>query len=188
MSGVMGVDPSLTSTGLAHWSPTDGWDTGRVVTKGTDKDTGHTTGARLDRIVAGVNGSVDRWRPDLILVERPAFSSATGHAADRGGLFHLLTRSWRDLGTPHAYVNSQARICYAVGKFRGSKDEVMAAAIRRYVDADIIDNNTADAVVLAAMGARWWYGPHVLPAVPDPPLANRRALSDDHVDWPSRPQ
>jgi Holliday junction resolvasome RuvABC endonuclease subunit len=181
MSGVMGVDPSLTSTGLAHWSPADGWDCGLVETK--PAPTYRATGARLDRIVAQVEQARYRWNPALVVIEVPAMSRATGHAADRGGLFHLLTKAWRDAGDVDvAYADPQGRICWAVGKFAGSKDAVMAAAIRRYTDAPITNNDTADATILAAMGVWHRYGEDMGGTLPAPNADCRRGLN--RVEWP----
>ena len=66
---------------------------------------------------------------------------------------------------------------YATGRGNAAKDEVLAAVVRRYPHADINGNDIADAVVLAAMGARHREAPieNSLPAL------NASALAK--VNW-----
>jgi crossover junction endodeoxyribonuclease RuvC len=183
--GVVGIDPSLTSTGLAHWAPGAGWDTTRIVTKGTNSDTYFQTERRLDRIVVGVGSFISNHGASLAVLEWPAYSSNTGHAADRAGLFWIIARSisreWP--GVRLAYCDPRVRIKYALGKKVGSKDQVMAAAIKRYDDALIRNFDEADAVLLAAMGVRWKYNAGVWQWCTDkPPQACRDAVP--MVQWP----
>ena len=51
-------------------------------------------------------------------------------------------------------VPPSCRAKYATGKGNAGKDEVLLAASRRYPHAPIVGNDDADAVVLAAIGAR----------------------------------
>ena len=51
-------------------------------------------------------------------------------------------------------VPPAVRAKYATGKGNAGKDEVLLAASRRYPHAPIVGNDDADAVVLAAIGAR----------------------------------
>ena len=48
----------------------------------------------------------------------------------------------------------QSRAKYATGRGNAPKDQVLAATIKRYPHLDIIDNNAADAVLLASAGLR----------------------------------
>jgi len=63
-----------------------------------------------------------------------------------------------DTTTAHAtelvIVPPSLRMKYATGKGNAQKDAVLAAAIRRFPDVDISGNDTADAVILAAIGCR----------------------------------
>ena len=47
-----------------------------------------------------------------------------------------------------------SRATYATGKDNAGKDAVLAAVVRRYPDVDVTGNDEADALVMAAMGAR----------------------------------
>jgi crossover junction endodeoxyribonuclease RuvC len=48
---------------------------------------------------------------------------------------------------------NRAKFC--TGRGNAAKDEVLAAAIKRWPELDIADNNQADALILAMMGAQW---------------------------------
>lgn len=80
-------------------------------------------------------------------------------------------------GHPIAEVPPANLKRYAVGKGNAAKDEVLAAAIR-YLHADITGNDIADAVVLAAIGARH-LGQPIEGALPQ---ANLTAM--DKINWP----
>ena len=81
------------------------------------------------------------------------------------------------LGYPIAVVPPNVLKVYATGKGNASKAAVMLAAARRYPWADIVDDNTADAMVLYAMGLDW-LGYQMEPV----PQKNRDALAS--VAWP----
>lgn len=168
------MDPSLTGTGLALW---DGrWDTATIVTKPAP---GHVaTLARLERIV----DEVVRFTlgSNLVVIEVPTMGGTSGrgsHAVDRSGLFWLLVAALAARGTPVAYVVSSQRQKFATSKGNASKATVMASAIKRYADADIHNDNEADAVVLAAMGAHWLGDPAA--SVPQ-----THVVALDKVEWP----
>lgn len=153
----MGLDLSLTGTGVSSWSPLDGWSRDTIRSVGHNTDTYDQTASRLATIVARIEVLRSDTDPVLVVIETPAFSSASGHARDRAGLFWLvvmtLRADWPEVSI--AFCPPNTRIRYALGKGSGSKDEVLAAVIKRYPDADVRNNNEADAVLLAAMGARW---------------------------------
>jgi crossover junction endodeoxyribonuclease RuvC len=92
--------------------------------------------------------------PDLALIETPAQSSTTGHAHDRSGLWWQVVEMLYQMNIPTMEVGIGKIKIYAKGNGVGAKDEIMAAAIRRYLEVPISNNNEADAFVLAALGAR----------------------------------
>jgi hypothetical protein len=68
---------------------------------------------------------------------------------------------------------------YATGKGMIAKDAVLAAVVRRYVGIDVTCNDEADALILAAMGAR-----HLGQPIEDSlPLTHLAAM--DNVHWPA---
>lgn len=155
MTTIVGVDPSLTSLGLAV---TDGMTikTARVRTRGSTADSLRQRGMRQDKIVASVMEFVDKHDAGLVVIEGPSYGSKFGHPHDRSGLWWAIVKTL--LANPGCHVVEVPpvnRIKYATGKGRADKDVVLAAAIRRYPQADITGNDVADAVILAAMGARY---------------------------------
>lgn len=188
---VMGIDPSLTGTGLAGWNGQT-WRRHTIESKGRNVDTYFDTSRRLDRIVVRVEAFLDDFAPDLVVMEYPAYSSDTGHASDRAGLFWLTAKAVekRWPGTALAFADPRARIGYALAKFSGNKDAVLAAAIKRFPDADIRNNNEADAVLDVALGCRWLYTQPgiVIPpdwALPDTKAPTRLTEVLRRVQWPA---
>ena len=58
------------------------------------------------------------------------------------------------MAAPILTVPPPTRAMFATGRGNAGKDEVLAAAIRRYPAWGIAGNDIADATVLAAIGAR----------------------------------
>jgi len=71
----------------------------------------------------------------------------------------------------------KVRAIYATGKAL-DKDQVLAAVVRRYPNVPIGNNNEADALILAAMGARKLGHPYE----PSLPQTHLRAM--DGAEWP----
>jgi crossover junction endodeoxyribonuclease RuvC len=162
--GIIGIDPSLTGAGVAlirtSWS-IEGETTPQfgVHTFGRPGKKGEPLQKRLKRLetlcdeIRGVVTS-EMESPDLALIESPAPNQNSGSHHDRSGLWWFLVRMFDRLGITVMEVPIQTVKKYALGKGVGSKDQVMAAAIRRYPDVPISNNNESDAWVLAAIGAR----------------------------------
>jgi crossover junction endodeoxyribonuclease RuvC len=142
---VVGVDPSMTATGIAT---ADGCET--ITSKSLGKSaTGVDELRRLQRIVVQ---TVDACRDaDLVVIEVPAFSSVTGKSTDRAGL-HWLIRDRLDVERiPVALVITSSLKKYATGKGNAGKDEVLIAVVQR-LPIHVANNNEADAATLLAMG------------------------------------
>ena len=177
---VVGADLSLTSTGLADSRGR----TDRVRTKpSSDVPATVRRLASISRNVhsfatmtAGEDG-VDGLRyaadpADLVVVEGPSFASTGGQQHTRGGLWWSVVDAlhWSDL--PILVVPPTVLKTYATGKGNAGKDEVLAAVVKRYPAWDVTGNDIADAVVLAAIGARLLGHP-----VDDLPKTHLRALA-----------
>jgi len=157
---VVGIDLSLTSTGLAEirWGDPGGGRTHTVCTRrvesnGRADDTLADRQKRLHRLLR----SVYDWAggADLVVIEGPAFSRTTGHMHDRSGLWWMVVDYLtEEFGSLIVEVTPTSRCRYATGKGNAGKDQVLAAAVKRYPDVDVTGNDIADALVLAAMGAR----------------------------------
>jgi crossover junction endodeoxyribonuclease RuvC len=178
---VIGLDLSLTSTGLAWAGIDDGalvvTRTHRIRSTGTkDAPLGDRHG-RLRKLVGDlchVIGYVD-----LLVVEAPSFGSVHGSQHDRSGLWWLTLDRIHEDGRARNVVEvpPTCRAKYATGKGNASKDQVLAAAVKRFHDWDITGNDVADAVILAAMGAR-----HLGHPIDQMPAAHLTAM--DAVRWP----
>lgn len=157
MTRIIGVDPSLTGTGLAILDPgappiTD------VIKIPVPK--GATLAQRADRI-ASLTRFVVRCAAavptELAVVEGPSYGSAAAQSGhhERGGLWWSLIAGLLAADVPVAVVPPSCRAMYATGKGNASKDAVVMAVARRWPDVVLDSNDAADALVLAALGARY---------------------------------
>ena len=162
---VAAIDSSLSNTGLArleivdHGPDTDGqrkgvWTTMTVKSEPAKDTQYHPGQLKRMRLISKQMGLFIA-DADMVVMEAPAFSRGNGMAHERAGLWWMLYAAAGAVmhGDP-LVILPNLRAKYATGKGTAGKDEVMLAASRRYADAPIRNNNEADAVVLAAMGAR----------------------------------
>lgn len=146
---VLGVDLSLTSTGLAGIAVESEGQVHVETERVQPRTKGHD---RLEEILTTVVRAA--VTAQLVVLEGLAFA-AHDTGRQQAGLSWLLRHElWRE-GVPVALVPPANRIQYALGKGVGGKDLVLAAAVLRYREHVTLDgNDTADAMVLAAMGSR----------------------------------
>lgn len=169
---VTGIDPSLTALGLATAYPA-----GDIVAHTvTPRDSGC---ARLDQLRDHARTHVDLYT--LVVIEGPSHGSPAagrqrGHH-ERAGLWWLLTWTLWRLDIDVAVCPPATLKKWATGKGTASKDQVLLAVERRFPTAAVVNNNEADAAVLAAIGA------HALGWLPEQPQYSRDALLK--VQWPS---
>jgi Holliday junction resolvasome RuvABC endonuclease subunit len=159
MAVVVGIDVSLTSTGIAVA------DAGRIVhtrairTKALPKEQKADLGAICRRILSvldAVQGTVLAYRPALVVIEAPSHGSRFGSPHERSGLWWLIVSWLEDRATDVAQVAPTARAKYGTGRGNADKEQVHKAVQTNYGtdDLPIKTNDEADAVLLAAMGAR----------------------------------
>ncbi|MFF3493765.1 hypothetical protein ACFYWS_20700 [Streptomyces sp. NPDC002795] len=178
---VIGIDPSLTCTGIAG----DGWaDALRC------KGRGHH---RLRWLRSEVR---QRTRmADLVVIEGAAYGrgAQAGHH-ELAGLWWQITQDLWERRIPYAVANPHARTIYATGHAYPAKDapKEKRARIAKGMVRDAVAErygiecegpgryDKADAFILAAMGLHWAGWP--LTVVPD---SHRRALGA--VAWPDLP-
>lgn len=151
-----GLDLSLTATGVASTDPptlrTVRTKRGVSMLAPADqimRDDLRRIAAILDDLTEA--GALAR-QSDLLVIEGPSLGqSRQAGEHTRAGLWWMTVASARCpvLVVPPAKVK-----VYATGKGTSAKDAVMAAVIRRYPTWPVADNNQADALVLAAIGAR----------------------------------
>lgn len=162
---IVGIDLSLTGTGLAEYDLDDGqFLTHTYGTKGKKTDTYAMRGTRLadmaDYIVDWITaGDSD---PVLAVIEGPSYGSVNGSQHDRSGLWWLVTSGLQAEDIPVLVVAPRTRAKYATGSGAAKKDVVLAHVVEQYADVTesrIANDNEADALTLAAMGARYWGEP-----------------------------
>lgn len=167
---VAGVDPSMTSTGVAVgfnpavW-PADPWKLDRVQSKpdqwasGPKDGKGKRTTLWRDRYLRmeNVADRVAMLVPDrsLVFLEAPSYGSDGAGTWDRAGLWWMIYEVLAVTGQCEVVpVTPAQRMIYATGTGRASKDSVLSAVVKRYAQLDVTGNDVADAVVFAAMAAR----------------------------------
>lgn len=148
---VGGLDLSLTDTGVAVITAAGTITVQRVRSAGKKTDSLEMKARRFEKhadiICATVAACAD------VVVESPAYGMPQG-AVDLGGLRWLVLTRLVAAGHRVHEINPMHVKKYATGQTRSDKDVVLAAVVKRYPQADVTNNNTADAVVLAAMLAR----------------------------------
>ena len=161
MPRILGIDPSLTSTGLARvdvdpsrmrgHSEAVAIETARVPSKPTGK-TYFDTALRIAAIASQVHMATKDI--DLAVIEGPAFSSQGQGVHSRYWLWGKVYDALLTCNVPILVVTPNQRCKYITGKGNAGKDMVLAAAIKRWPEVDLGGNDEADALVLAAIGAR----------------------------------
>lgn len=190
---VIGIDPSLTGTGIAHIDTDDQTtvETHTVSSKGKRDDDWYTRLTRIECLAGEIVHHAHHLHPDvpddpamdftadLVVIEAPSLGQARqGGVLDRHGLWWAILARLTAAGVSYACVSPAARAKYATGKGNAGKDTVLLAVARRYPRVDVQDNNQADALVLATMGAD-----HLGTPLTDLPKAHRDALAK--VAWPA---
>lgn len=185
MTTVVGLDLSLTSTGVAivdNTGPDLRIQLHRVRSAGREDATLDQRRTRLREITDEITRQIHAALfddPDLVVIEGPSYNQhAQRGQHDRSGLWWTVVAGLSNYG-PLAEVPPTLRAKYATGRGNAHKDAVLAATVHRY-PVEITGNDTADALILAAMGAR-----HLgQPIEPGPlPLTHESAVHAVH--WPA---
>jgi crossover junction endodeoxyribonuclease RuvC len=173
---VVGLDLSLTSTGIVHVDDGGGIAQRRLRPKIVGLE-------RLDFIAQSVAQTVSPILgvgADLVVMEGPAFGAKGSAYHQLAGLWWIARHRLWSMEIPVAVASPFELKKYATGKGNAGKDEVLACAVRRFpqVPAEVLNNDIADALWLAAMGAR--HLGHPIDAVPASHLT-----AMDKVQWPA---
>ena len=135
---VLGIDSSLTATGLA-WP--DSARTAKTRTRYWD---------RIEFILDQVGVELAK-APRLVVMEGPAFGAAGQSYHQTAGLWWLIAREvWRN-GIPVAIAPPSSIKKFATGKGNADKDAMMLATARTFDWFDG-DNNASDALWCAQIG------------------------------------
>lgn len=154
-TAIVGIDPSLTSTGIAIQYGDNQITTDRIRSTGKKTDTWNMRNNRITKLAHTTTSKIPH--NSLIIIEAPSYGSISTSAHDRSGLWWTIYKKLIDKDCDIIPVAPAQRMMYATGKGGGkdaSKDIVLAHTIRRYPQIDITGNDIADAVIFLAIGAR----------------------------------
>ena len=159
MVSILGIDPSLTATGLAvltlgppgYWV----WETLEVA---KTKLKGHQRIEHIRRRLLEALKNTDDG--DLIVIEGPSFGSRGPGHHEIAGLWWILRHDiyalQSQLGQRRvAIVPPKTRAMYAASSGNADKNSVLESVRTRFPEEDVTDHNIADAMIFATMGARW---------------------------------
>lgn len=173
MPRIIGVDTSLTRTGLARIDVVGSLPPTIELWSVKSAAVGERWDARHDRIheLATEVGKAFDGFPSLVVIESPAYGSNTGSIHDRAWFWGQVYHEARSRGIPVLTASPSGRMKYITGSGRADKDVVLAAAIKRWPSVDITNNDEADALIVGAMGARVLGHP-----IDDVPLGHQEAI------------
>lgn len=136
---VLGIDPSLTSLGVATPDGTESW-----------QPKGLRGAERLAYFWHKLGDTLSLWTPDIVCLEGYAYS-ARGNSYDLGELGGILRLRLFMRSIPVVLIAPTQRAKFATGKGNASKDEVVSAVTHRSGRL-FVNSDEADAWVLREMG------------------------------------
>lgn len=168
---VIGLDLSITATGIAHAD-------GRCSTVGGKADRGDRRLVDIAEAVTFAIG-IDGWltKNTLVVIED---IPTHAHGAGITAMVHGAVRARLvDQGTPYALVPPASLKKYATGKGNAGKPD-MAVALYKRAGLELGDDNQVDAWWLRAAGLH-----HLGHPIVDVPATHAEAL--DRITWPTTP-
>lgn len=177
MSVVVGIDPSLSSAGIAilvDGRPAHLRSVGSPAIPGL---AGHypersdRIGRQCRQILATIDGWTERtghdW-PELAVIEGLAYGANMPSTSERSGLWWRLYAALRGRGVPIAVIAPKTRALWATGSGDADKAAVKAAVKAWWPHArdHIRNDDIADAAALALAGALWLGDPMPFPVKP----------------------
>jgi Holliday junction resolvasome RuvABC endonuclease subunit len=159
MTAVVGIDPSLTGTGIAHSTAT-------LTIRGEGDD-------RLRLIHAAVS----EWAAGCVIAvieDLPTHGMGAGKTGMAQGVVRLACL---EVGTPYALVTPSTLKKFATGKGNATKPDMRMALYRR-AGVDLRDDNQVDAWWLHQIGLHHLGSPDALP------LPKSHLVALDKIIWP----
>jgi Holliday junction resolvasome RuvABC endonuclease subunit len=161
---ILGIDTSLTGTGLAMIDVLDMEDdnplaayiaqTATAKAPGPTKDKSKAAMVhRVEALLAQIDAVfTDGEEPiDAVGIEGLAYSAGNASAWVLAWVWGETIRLCVKHKKPLTVVATSARAKYATGKGNAGKDEVLLAASKAFPHAGITDNNQADALIVGAV-------------------------------------
>jgi Holliday junction resolvasome RuvABC endonuclease subunit len=148
---VVGIDPSLTATGISVITETD-IRTARAGTGSIDSTAVRLVRKRIRTTLALIMQNIPVVA-DLFVIESPSMRSQYGLHNQRVGLYWMLVDQLLARGEV-VEVTSKGRAKYATGNGNADKKAVKTAMRAAFPGVQIPDDNVADSLALALMGSR----------------------------------
>lgn len=167
MPRVLGIDSSLTATGLCRVDIREN-DDGPVMKYRVDEIAVCTVSApkpspkdkskramarRVNVLLDGIEAALEGV--DLVALEELAYGAKGESAWVLPWIWGEIIRLCERHNIALVIVNVSTVKKYATGKGNADKDTVLLATTRRYTDVVLTNNNEADAMVIAAIGCRY---------------------------------
>ena len=160
---VIGIDLSLRSTGIGVITDTAEISCWSRESTGKRADTLAMRSDRLRALATGIIGSLTEAgtirTAKLAVIESPSYGSKGGSSWDRAGLWWMIVDALHQARIPVALCAPPTRAKYATGSGRADKAAVAMALARLLPEADIVNSDESDALVLAHMGAAYLHYP-----------------------------
>lgn len=155
MTGILGIDWSMTGTGLAWLSLDSGVTDTCTIRTWPDDGTVESIARRITHIADQIEAWGDLHADDLVVIEGPVTHAPSPHRSKLlGGWWATAARVAPLVDDPVLVVPPATRAKYATGKGNANKRAVLDAVRATYPQFTIRNDNEGDAVVLAAIGAR----------------------------------
>lgn len=173
---ILGVDFSLTGTGLAVLCDDGSTDT-CTITSPKDDGSVSSIADRLIYIADKVESWADLSDDDTVVIEGLLHHAPSPHRGKiAGGWWMLAARVAALVSDPVLVIAPKTRAKYATGNGAAGKQAVLEQVTARYPKFDIHgDDNIADAVTLVAIGART-LGRPIDPDLPETNLSALRTM------------
>jgi crossover junction endodeoxyribonuclease RuvC len=159
-TNILGIDSSLTSSGMCrinHEIYQDGvtrWNTEVwcIPSKPGEDRSPAGMSNRIAEIITAMEPHIAA--ADMVVLEGVSFASTGTAAHALHWLWGRIVDTTQANATELVIATPSQRMQYATGKGQATKDAVLAAVIRRWPDVLVENNDQADALVMAAIGAR----------------------------------
>lgn len=153
MTAVIGLDLSLTATGLAAVTSDGGFTVTTVGSTGKRADTLTDRDRRLVDLVRRIGLFLQEWDDyTLAVIEGPSVMSKGGSNWDRAGLWWLTVQMLDPARTAVAAPTTVKK--WAAGRGNADKAAVAVGVARLWPEAEPTNDNEFDALAMATMGAQ----------------------------------
>lgn len=169
MTTVVGLDLSLTSSGLARIT----WGLGTTVTETWHRGVGGLTTitdpAERCRVLHGLKTDIVDWVApcDLVVVEKLVPNPASRSTNERAALWYLVVSALVGRSVRVVELHPSTLKVYATGRGDAKKPDMRAAARTAWPDVVTSCSDEDDALWLAGVGVHLLDGPPPFPITPE---------------------